>query len=81
MTCRKGQWQKMAELTLQKRIGRRVRLARQRKGVTLEGMIRMGFHGSHISRIESGETDVYVTTLLRIAGALEVEPGELLNGL
>lgn len=71
----------MAEKTLQERIGRRLRIARNERGISLEGMTRLGLSGAYISKIESGEHDVRVSTLLKLASALNVTPGELLNGL
>ncbi len=61
---------------------RNVALARRRLHLTQEEVSgRSGVHPTEVSRIENGERDVRVSTLVRLAGALEVSPGELLDGL
>lgn len=42
---------------------------------------RSGVHPTEVSRIERGERDPRVTTVLRLATALEVPPAKLFEGL
>lgn len=52
-------------------LGRRLREARQARGLTLKEMDRLsGFSATHISEIERGKTSPTIGALLRIAGAL-----------
>lgn len=69
----------MAESTLQKRIGERLRRARKGKGLSLEDMVRLGFSASHISRIEHGDYNIRVKTLASIATALDIHPASLFD--
>ena len=56
--------------------------ARKRLGITQEEVsARSGVHPTEISRIENGERDARVSTVFRLASALGVRPGELLDGL
>lgn len=41
---------------------------------------RSGIHVTEVSRIERGLRDLRLSTLVRLARALEVEPGRLLGG-
>jgi ribosome-binding protein aMBF1 (putative translation factor) len=69
----------MTEYTLMERIGARLRIARTRRGLSLEDLTRLGFHASHISKIEHGDFDVRVGTLVRLAEAVGVHPGVLFD--
>lgn len=40
---------------------------------------RSGVHATEVSRIEAGKRDPRVSTVLRLAKALNVKPGELLE--
>jgi len=40
---------------------------------------RSGVHVTEVSRIERGQRDVRLSTLIRLAHGLEVEPGRLLE--
>jgi len=40
---------------------------------------RSGVHATEISRIEAGKRDPRVSTVLRLAQALDVKPGQLLD--
>jgi len=40
---------------------------------------RSGVHATEVSRIEAGKRDPQVSTLLRLAKAVEVKPGQLLD--
>ena len=60
------------------RIGRRVRDARARSGLTLEALAeRTGMHASNVSRLESGKHTPSLETLERVAAALGVRVADL----
>lgn len=69
----------MTEYTLMERIGARLRIARTKRGLSLEDMTRKGFHASHVSKIEHGDFNVRVLTLVNLAEAVGVRPSELLD--
>lgn len=71
----------MADKALQKRIGQRLRAARKERGLSFAGMCRLGFDTGHCQKLEIGAYDMRVSTLIRLANALGVEPGDILNGL
>lgn len=59
-------------------------LRRLRKAANLsqeEVAYRAGLHRTEIGLLERGERLPMVRTLLKLAGALDVEPGELLKGV
>jgi transcriptional regulator with XRE-family HTH domain len=56
--------------------------ARKRQRLTQEEVShRSGIHVTEVSRIERGLRDPRVTTLVRLADALEVSPAVLLRGV
>jgi transcriptional regulator with XRE-family HTH domain len=60
-------------------LGPRLREARERLELTQEEVAqRSGVHATEVSRIEAGKRDPQVSTLLRLAKAVEVSPGQLL---
>jgi transcriptional regulator with XRE-family HTH domain len=61
-------------------LGQNLRIARQRLELTQEQVAeRSGVHATEVSRIEAGKRDPKVTTLERLAAAVEVPPGRLLE--
>lgn len=61
-------------------LGTNLREARERLGLTQEQVAeRSGVHATEVSRIEGGKRDPKVSTVVRLAKAVEVEPGELLR--
>jgi transcriptional regulator with XRE-family HTH domain len=63
-------------------LGPNLREARERLALTQEQVAeRSGVYAGEISRIESGKRDPQVSTLERLAKAVEVKPGQLLDGL
>jgi transcriptional regulator with XRE-family HTH domain len=61
-------------------LGRNLRAARERLGLTQEQVSeRSGVQPGEVSRIERGMRDPKVSTLKRLADAVEVEPGDLLR--
>ncbi|HEU4600054.1 MAG TPA: helix-turn-helix transcriptional regulator [Solirubrobacterales bacterium] len=60
--------------------GDRLRVARERLELTQEEVAqRSGVHVTEISRMEAGKRDPKISTLRRLAKALEVKPGQLLD--
>ena len=56
--------------------------ARKQKHLTQEEIShRSGIHVTEVSRIERGLRDPRVTTLIRLANALDVPPADLLSGV
>jgi transcriptional regulator with XRE-family HTH domain len=61
-------------------LGTNLKAARKRLGLTQEQVAeRSGVHATEISRIEAGKRDPQVSTLRRLAKAVEVPPGQLLD--
>ncbi|HEX5526784.1 MAG TPA: helix-turn-helix transcriptional regulator [Solirubrobacterales bacterium] len=61
-------------------LGANLRDARTRSGMTQEQVAdRSGVHATEVSRIEAGKRDPRVSTVLRLAKALNVKPGQLLE--
>lgn len=61
-------------------LGTNLREARERLGLTQEQVAeRSGVHATEVSRIEAGKRDPQVSTLRRLAAALEMPPGRLLD--
>ena len=61
-------------------LGTNLREARERLGLTQEQVAeRSGVHATEVSRIEGGKRDPRVSTVIRLANALEVKPGRLLD--
>ncbi|MDX6581422.1 MAG: hypothetical protein QOI10_606 [Solirubrobacterales bacterium] len=61
-------------------LGKNLRAARHRLELTQEQVAeRSGVHATEVSRIEAGKRDPKVTTLERLAAAVEVPPGRLLE--
>lgn len=63
-------------------VGERVRMRRQALQINQERLARRAsIHATNLGKIERGRANPSLHTLLRIAGALEMEPAELLVGL
>jgi transcriptional regulator with XRE-family HTH domain len=61
-------------------LGGNLKAARKRLGLTQEQVAeRSGVHPTEVSRIEAGKRDLKVSTLKRLAAAVEVPPGRLLD--
>lgn len=62
------------------KLGVNLRSARKKLGLSQEQVAeRSGVHATEVSRIEAGKRDPRVTTVERLARAVEVRPGELLE--
>jgi transcriptional regulator with XRE-family HTH domain len=65
-----------------KAFGQRVCEVRTREGPSQDGLAHTsGIHLASIGRIERGGREPRLTTILKLANGLGVEPGELTNGL
>ncbi|QIK63121.1 helix-turn-helix transcriptional regulator [Leucobacter viscericola] len=63
-------------------IGRRIREVRQLLGISLEDLGELSEIGwTSIGRIERGASSPNAETLVRLATALEVDPGQFLTGI
>lgn len=62
--------------------GERMRELRKREGISQDTLAREAdIHPTSIGRLERGGREPKMTTILRLAHGLGVEPGELLNRL
>ncbi len=62
--------------------GRNLARCRKRVGISQEeAAVRASLHRTAVGQLERGERTARVDTLIKLAGALGVEPGELLDGL
>jgi len=63
-------------------IGQRVRAVRQRLGISLEDLGELSeISWTSIGKIERGASSPTAETLIRLATALEVDPGSFLSGI
>ncbi len=63
-------------------IGRRVRAVRQQLGISLEDLGELAeISWTSIGKIERGASSPTAETLIRLASALEVDPGSFLSGI
>jgi transcriptional regulator with XRE-family HTH domain len=61
------------------RFGANLRRVRRREGLSQEGLVvRASLHRTEVGRLEGGERACRIDTLIRLAGAMAVPPGELL---
>lgn len=61
-------------------LGKNLRAARKRLGLTQEEVAaRSGVQAGEVSRIERGKRDPQVSTLEKLAAAVETPPGRLLD--
>lgn len=62
--------------------GRRIRHHRERLGVSQMVLAdAAGLHFTYVSSVERGRRNVTLLSVLRLAGALGVEPGTLIAGM
>ena len=69
-------------MTPQERFGANLRRKRKQAGLTQEALRdSSGIHMTEISRIENGQKDPQLTTIVRLAVGLGIPAGDLLAGL
>lgn len=65
---------------LQQKIGQRIRILRESKGITQQDLAAAcNFEKTNMSRIEAGRTNPTISTLYKISQALEVTISELVD--
>jgi transcriptional regulator with XRE-family HTH domain len=63
-------------------LGERVREHRQALGLSQEALGDVsGLHWTFVGQVERGQRNISLHNLLRLAQALEVDPGDLVRGL
>lgn len=63
-------------------IGRRIRVARQELGISLEDLGELSeINWTSVGKIERGVSSPTVETLVRLASALEMDPGVFVSGV
>jgi transcriptional regulator with XRE-family HTH domain len=68
-------------MDIRRRVGANVKAAREAKGWSQEELAdRARMHRTYISGIERGIRNPTITVLERVGKALEIAPGNLLNG-
>jgi transcriptional regulator with XRE-family HTH domain len=69
-------------VALAERFGRNLRRVRNREDLSQEQLgRRASLHRTEIGLLEKGERVCRIDTLIRLAGAMAVPPGELLDGI
>ncbi len=69
-------------LDLSRRFGDNLRRVRRREGLSQEQLAgRSCLHRTEIGKLENAERVPRIDTLVRLAGAMAVPPGELLDGI
>lgn len=69
-------------MSVAKRFGSNLARCRKRVGLSQEETaVRASLHRTAVGQLERAERVARVDTLIKLAGALGVEPGELLDGL
>lgn len=62
--------------------GARVRQRRREMALSQEAAaVRCGIHWTQLGKVERGQRSLRLETIVKIAAGLEIEPGELVNGL
>jgi transcriptional regulator with XRE-family HTH domain len=70
----------ITETMLRRRLGANVRARRTTALLTVKkAAMRAEMHWRHWQKIEAGQTNATLFTLLRLADTLDVDPGELLR--
>jgi transcriptional regulator with XRE-family HTH domain len=78
---RKDETDQKASVELERSYGRNLRRIRKERGFSQEALaFRAEVHRTEVSLLERGKRDPGVNMTLRLAGALGVDPGELLAG-
>ena len=62
--------------------GERVRARRLELGLSQEAAaVRCGIHWTQLGKVERGQRSLRLETIVKIAGGLGIDPGELVGGL
>lgn len=62
--------------------GKRVRARRTELGLSQMAVAEVtGMHFTYVSSVERGERNISLENILRLAAALDVDPGQLMRGL
>jgi transcriptional regulator with XRE-family HTH domain len=78
---RKDETDQKPSVELERSYGRNLRRIRKKRGYSQEALaFRAEVHRTEVSLLERGKRDPGVNMTLRLAGALGVDPGELLTG-
>uniref|UniRef100_UPI003217AC0D helix-turn-helix domain-containing protein n=1 Tax=uncultured Draconibacterium sp. TaxID=1573823 RepID=UPI003217AC0D len=65
---------------LQNKIGERIRILRESKGITQQNLAAIcNFEKANLSRLEAGRTNPTISTLYKISQALKVSISELVD--
>ena len=69
-------------MTVAEKFGENVLICRRRAGLSQEALAAdAGLHRTEIGSIERGHRMARIDTLIKLAGALSVPPGDLLKGI
>ena len=69
-------------MNIAEKFGENVMLYRRRAGLSQEELgFRASLHRTEISQLEQGARVARIDTLIKLAGALSVPPGDLLKGM
>ncbi len=69
-------------MTVSERFGENLMIYRKRAGLSQEELgFRASLHRTEISQLERGVRLARIDTLVKLAGALSVPPGDLLRGM
>jgi transcriptional regulator with XRE-family HTH domain len=72
----------MALTPISKQFGKNLAYCRRRAGYSQEELAVMAsLHRTAVGQLERGERVCRVDTLVKLAGSLEVDPGELMDGM
>jgi transcriptional regulator with XRE-family HTH domain len=76
------QRQKNAAVDIARHFGRNLARCRKHANLSQEELaVRASLHRTAVGQIERGERVARVDTLIKLAGSLEIPPGELLEGM
>lgn len=65
---------------LQQKIGERIRILREEKGISQQNLAAIcNFEKANLSRLEAGRTNPTISTLYKISEALQISLSELVN--
>lgn len=80
MTAKTTKVRTAADVRELSRIGDRIKTLRETAGLTQQDLADLsGIHRVNLSKLENGKLDIGVSSLRRLADALELEPSQLLG--